>query len=85
MKIFVKFFVFDLPPGFKDAELELKEGANVADVLDACLELLKERQVTMDENELRTATVIVDGKWASPEDPVSNGDAITIIRPMDGG
>ena len=85
MSILVKFFVFDLPPGFKDAEIELKDGANVHDVLSACLDLLEQRQVTMDKNELRTATVLVGGKWACLDDPVSDGDTITIIRPMDGG
>ena len=85
MSVNVKFFVFDLPPGFKDAEFDMHDGANVSDVMDACLVLFKERGVTMDEKELRTATVIIDGKWASPDDAISNGDAITIIRPMDGG
>ena len=85
MNILVKFFVFDLPPGFKDAEIELKDGARVCDVLNACLELLEQRQVTMEKNELLTATVLIGGKWACLDDPVSNGDTITIIRPMDGG
>ena len=85
MKIYVKFFVFDLPPGFKDAELEVNDGATVDDVIDACFDLLKHRQVTMNEKELRTATVLVGGKWSNLDDPVTCGDTITIIRPMDGG
>ena len=85
MNVLVKFYIFDLPPGFKDAELSIKEGAIINDVLDACLVLFEQRQVTMDENELRTATVLVGGKWSNASDPVSDGDTITIIRPMDGG
>lgn len=85
MKVLVKFFVFDLPPGFKDAELELHGNAVLSDALDACLELFKQRRVTMDENELRTATILVDGKWSDPETPLSEGNTIAVIRPMDGG
>jgi len=85
MKILVKFLVFDLPPGFRDAEFILPEDARVGDVFDACLGLFVERGVTMDEKELRTATVIVGDKWLEPVDPLSEGDIITIIRPMDGG
>ena len=85
MKVLVKFFIFDLPPGFEDAELDLKDGAVLSDVLDACIELFKLRNVTMDEIEFRTATVIVNGKWSGPDAPVSHGDTINIIRPMDGG
>ena len=85
MKVLIKFMVFDLPPNFADAELTLKNGATVNDVLDACLELFKARHVSMDENELRTATVMVHNKWSDPADLVSDGDIITIIRPMDGG
>lgn len=85
MKIKVKFFVFDLPPGFEDAELEVDANAVVSDVLDACPGLFKQRGTTMDENELRTATVLIGGKWSDPDSPVRNGDTVTIIRPMDGG
>ena len=85
MKISVKFHVFDLPPGFKDAEFELPDGATVNDVLDACLVLFAQRGVTMVESELRTATIIINGKWSNPGDPASEGDVVTIIRPMDGG
>ena len=85
MEILVKFFVFDLPPGFEDAKLELKENAKVNDVLEACLDVFKQRGVTMDENELRTSTVINNGKWSTLEASVSDGDVINIIRPMDGG
>ena len=85
MSILVKFFVFDLPPGFRDAKIELEDGASVSDVLSACLGVLEQRQATMDENELRTATVLIGGKWACLDDTVSNGDTVTIIRPMDGG
>jgi len=85
MKIHVKFFVFDLPPGFGDAEFTMGDKATVSDVLDACLELFAQRGVTMDENELRTATVMVGDKWSEPGRPVANGDIVTIIRPMDGG
>ena len=85
MRIRVKFFVFDLPPGFPDADLVLNTGAAVSNVLDACLELFRERCVFMEENELRTATVLVGGKWSGPDTMVSDGDIITIIRPMDGG
>jgi molybdopterin converting factor small subunit len=85
MKILVKFFVFDLPPGFADAELDLAEGATVADVLDACLELMRQRQVMMDVDELKTATVMVNNIWSDPNESVSDGDTLSIIRPMDGG
>lgn len=85
MKVTVKFYVFDLPPGFKDAELSLNEGAKLGDALEACLDLFAQRGVAMDENELRTATVLIDGRWSDPGVPVSDGDTITIIRPMDGG
>ncbi|NLL52323.1 MAG: MoaD/ThiS family protein [Peptococcaceae bacterium] len=85
MKVLVKFFVFDLPPGFADAELELPEGSVVKDVLDACLDLLEQRNVTMDVNELKTATVMVNNKWSDADDPVADGDTVSIIRPMDGG
>ena len=85
MDVLVKFFVFDLPPGFEDATFELKNGAVVNDVLEACLELFKQRGVSMDENELRTSTVIINGKWSAVGAPVSSGDVINIIRPMDGG
>jgi len=85
MKVTVKFFIFDLPPGFSDAELELNDDAKQSDVLDACIELFERRRVTMNENELRTATVLIGGKWSGPGDSVSDGDIITIIRPMDGG
>ena len=85
MKVLVKFFVFDLPPGFADAELDIPEGSVVGDVLDACLELLKQRNVSMDANELKTATVMINGKWSDIGDPVSDGDTASIIRPMDGG
>ena len=85
MKITVKFFVFDLPPGFEDAVVELRENAVVGDALDACLDVFRERAVTMDENELRTSTVLNGGRWVNPDDALADGDAITIIRPMDGG
>lgn len=85
MKILVKFFVFDLPPGFADAELVLPDGAAVTDVLDACLDLMAKRNVTMDISEFKTATVMVNGKWSDVGDPVSDGDTVSIIRPMDGG
>jgi molybdopterin converting factor small subunit len=85
MKVLVKFFVFDLPPGFADAELDLAEGATVADVLDACLELMRQRQVMMDVDELKTATVMVNNIWSDPNESVSDGDTLSIIRPMDGG
>jgi len=85
VKVTVKFFVFDLPPGFADAELDVKDDANLSDALDACLVLFKERMVTMDENELRTATIMIGDRWSDPCDSLSDGDTITIIRPMDGG
>ena len=85
MNVLVDFYVFDLPPNFPSAELELRGGATVNDVIDACLELFKNRQVSMDENELRTATVMVGNKWLNLEDSVNDGDEIKIIRPMDGG
>lgn len=85
MKILVKFYVFDLPPGFSDAELEVPVGSTVADILDDCLSLLAQRQVSMDENELKTATVLVNGKWSDPGVVVADGETITIIRPLDGG
>lgn len=85
MRVLVKFYVFDLPPGFADAELDIPAGSTVSDVLDACLKLLAQRQVAMDDNELKTATVMVNGKWSDTGDPVSDGDTISIIRPMDGG
>ena len=85
MKVLVKFFVFDLPPGFEDAEFSLSEGATVNDLFDECLELFKVRQVSMDENELRTATVMLNGKWSNPSDVIPDGAVISVIRPMDGG
>lgn len=85
MKILVKFYVFDLPPGFADAELTLPDSSTVGEVLSACLDVFKARSVTMDENELRTATVMVNGKWSDTGAPVADGDMISIIRPMDGG
>ena len=85
MKITVKFFVFDLPPDFADAELDLGTNAVIGDVLSACLELIKQRGAIMDENELRTATILRGGKWVGPGDAVFDGDVITIVRPMDGG
>lgn len=85
MKVSVKFFVFDLPPGFADASFEIGPNATVNDVLDECLAEFDRRRVTIDENEFRTATVMVNGKWSNPADPVSNGDTVSIIRPMDGG
>jgi sulfur carrier protein ThiS len=85
MKVLVKFFVFDLPPGFADAALDIREGAIVSDVLDACLGVLEERGASMDVNEFRTATVMVNGRWSDPGDPVNDGDTLTVIRPMDGG
>ena len=85
MKITVKYHIFDLPPGFSDAEFDLSDGAAVSDALEASLELIKRRGATMDENELRTAIVIKSGKWAEPGDQLSDGDSLTIIRPMDGG
>jgi molybdopterin converting factor small subunit len=85
MKILVKFYVFDLPPGFADAELDIPGGSDVGEVLEACLGIMKQRNVTMDVNELRTATVMVNGKWSDLGDPVADGDTMSIIRPMDGG
>ncbi len=85
MKVLVKFYVFDLPPGFADAELDIPDGSVVDNVFDACLDLMKQRQVTMDINELKTATVMVNNIWSDPDTPVSEGDTLTIIRPMDGG
>jgi molybdopterin converting factor small subunit len=85
MNVLVKFFVFDLPPGFSDANLVIRDGAAVSDVLDACLGLFKQRNVTMDANELQTATVMVNGKWADAGDPVKDGDTLSVIRPLDGG
>jgi molybdopterin converting factor small subunit len=85
MKVLVKFFVFDLPPGFADAEFDMGKSAIVNDVFDKCLELFKQRGAAMDENELRTATVLIGDKWADADAAVSDGDTLTIIRPMDGG
>ena len=85
MKITVKFMVFDLPPGFGDAVFELEDGATVAEVFDASLGLFAVRGVTMDEKELRTAIVMRRGKWVEPDAALSDGDALTILRPMDGG
>lgn len=85
MKVLVKFFVFDLPPGFADETLTLDDGATVGDVLDACLELMARRGVSMDVREFKTATVMVDGRWSDLGDEVSDGATLTIIRPMDGG
>ena len=85
MKINVKYLIFDLPPGFGDAQFELKKGATVTDVFDASLELFVERKVSMNEKELRTAIVMRSGKWVSPDDSLSDGDALIILRPMDGG
>jgi len=85
MKVLVKFFVFDLPPGFADAALTVADGATVGDVLDACLELMAQRGVSMDVREFKTATVMVDGRWSDLGDKVSDGATLTIIRPMDGG
>jgi len=85
MRVVVRFFVFDLPPGFEDAELALCDGATVNDVFDACLLLFSQRGVSMVESELRTATVMIGDKWSDPGDTVSDGDLVTIIRPMDGG
>ena len=85
MKVLVKFYIFDLPPGFADAELEISDGAVLNDVADACLELFRQRKVSMNENELRTATILINGKWSGLSDPVSDGDTISVIRPMDGG
>ena len=85
MSVLVKFFVFDLPPGFNDAELKIEDGSTVSDVLDACLDLFMLRKVTMVNNELRTATILINGKWSDLDDPVASGDTVTIIRPMDGG
>jgi molybdopterin converting factor small subunit len=73
------------PPGFADAELDVVAGAAVGDALDACLALFKERNVTMDTREFKTATVMVNGRWSDPGAPVSDGDTLTVIRPMDGG
>lgn len=85
MNVLVKFFVFDLPPGFADAELNIPDGANVGDVLDACLELFSQRNVSMDVTEFKTATVMMNGRWSDLGEPVSDKDTLTIIRPMDGG
>lgn len=85
MKILVKFYIFDLPPGFADAKLDISDGSTVSDVLDACYELMTQRQVTMDINELKTATVMVNNIWSDPEYSVTDGDTLTILRPMDGG
>jgi len=85
MNVTVHFYVFDLPPNFAHAEFELNDGATVNDVMDSCLKLFEERNVSMDENELRTATVLVNNKWLNPDEPVSDGAVIKIIRPMDGG
>ena len=85
MKISVKFFVFDLPPGFKDAEFELPDGSTVNDVLDMCLALFRQRRVAMKEDELRTAIIMVGKEWSDPDTPVTDGDVVTILRPMDGG
>ena len=85
MIVLAKFHIFDLPPGFKDAELEVPDAATVNDVLDACLVLFEERGVSMAESELRTAIVLVGAKWSNLSDPVSDGDTITVIRTMDGG
>lgn len=85
MIVLVKFHVFDLPPGFKDAELEIPDSATVNDVLDSCLILFDERGVSMAESELRTAIIMINGRWADLSDTVSYGDTVTIIRPMDGG
>lgn len=85
MNILVKFFVFDLPPGFEDAKLTIPDGSTVGDVLDACLELFAQRSVSMDASELKTATVMINGKWSDFDDPISDGAELTIIRPMDGG
>jgi len=85
MNVTVRFFIFDLPPDFANAEFELGDGATVNDVLDRCLDLFEQRQVSMKESELRTATIVVGAKWLNPGDTVSDGDIINIIRPMDGG
>ena len=44
MKILVKFYIFDLPPGFEDAEPELPDGATVSDVLEECFKLILQRR-----------------------------------------
>jgi len=85
MKVHVKFYIFDLPPGFRDAVLELHDYATVSDVLKACLELFERRGAVMDKRELFSATVMVGDRWSDLSDHVSDGDIITVIRPMDGG
>ena len=85
MKITVKYMIFDLPPGFGDAVFELSDGATVADMFDASLDLFAERGVTMNEKELRTAIVMRGGKWVDPSAALSDGDSLKILRPMDGG
>ena len=85
MNVTVRFFIFDLPPNFAQAEFELNDGATISDVFDRCLEVFEQRQVSMKESELRTATIVVGAKWLNPGDAVSDGDIINIIRPMDGG
>lgn len=85
IKVTAKYLIFDLPPDFSDAVLDLSEGATVSDMLDASLELFKTRNATMDEKELRSAIVVRGGKWVEPDDRVSDGDVFSILRPMDGG
>ena len=85
MRITVRYLIFDLPPGFSDAEFELDDAATVASALEASLELFRQRNTVMDEKELRTAIVIRGGRWAEPQDKLSDGDLLTILRPMDGG
>lgn len=85
MKITVKYMVFDLPPGFGDAEFEQDDGATVADILDASIELFKQRNTGMNEKELRTAIIMRDGRWVESGDKLSDGDKLIILRPMDGG
>ena len=39
----------------------------------------------MDEKELRSAIVVRSGRLAEPDDRLSDGDVLSVLRPMDGG
>lgn len=82
MKISVRFLCIDVYAGKNEFEFELADRAVLDDALAACLTL---DHVKLTLKELRDSVFLKGIDRAGLDDPLKDGDCITILRPLAGG